>query len=97
MTVAELLSRPENWLKECLARDSKGVPVEPESESATSWCLLGAIIRVYGRTSRQEIVRNYVAEQLAERGIAGGFITTFNNHKDTTHEKVLSLCRELKI
>jgi len=48
MTVKDLLCAPTSWTTGSFARDQKGEPVDLHNPLATSWCLVGAICRVYG-------------------------------------------------
>jgi hypothetical protein len=44
----KLLSDPSKWTKETLARDIHGKPVLPCEKTAVSWCVNGALMKVYG-------------------------------------------------
>ena len=46
-TIKELLSSPESWTQNTLARDQNGKSKHHDDLSATSWCLMGAILHVY--------------------------------------------------
>jgi len=48
MTVKDLLQIPTSWTTGSFARDKNGEPVDIHNPLATSWCLVGAICRVYG-------------------------------------------------
>jgi hypothetical protein len=43
-----LISGPDCWTTDVLARDRTGCPVSPLDDSAVSWCARGAVYRVVG-------------------------------------------------
>lgn len=53
--VRELLAVPERWTQMAMARDAKGVPINPHSPSATCWCLAGALDVAIAWTPKQEV------------------------------------------
>jgi len=54
MTVKDLLRTPTSWTTGSFARDQKGEPIDLHNPLATSWCLVGAICRVYGTDTEAE-------------------------------------------
>jgi hypothetical protein len=48
----ELLSKPQRWTRGTLARDSRGLPVSPESPRACRFCVMGALYRVTNSPTR---------------------------------------------
>lgn len=50
-TVAELLAERSRWTQHANARDAHGNPIDPTSERAASFCVLGAIRRTTGRAA----------------------------------------------
>ena len=44
---------PEAWTKNKLARDIAGQAVSPDDPDAASWCLVGALVGVLGKSSRE--------------------------------------------
>lgn len=86
-----LIQKLENWTKYLWARDQFGRDIEPTSEYATCWCLLGAL-----KKERQELgvsVKTYrFAIELLQVHIGKGearSITGFNDA--SSHGEVLSL------
>lgn len=52
-TVLEILSEQDRWTNNHLARNKYGSPVNPESEDAIRWCIVGACRKVYGAASKE--------------------------------------------
>ena len=44
-SIKETLHTPDRWLREQYAADSRGWEVNPDDPAATSFCLMGAVIR----------------------------------------------------
>ena len=53
-TVAELLEVPERWCRGAFARDANGYPCQPLTIEAESFCLHGAMLRVYRDLAAQK-------------------------------------------
>ncbi len=47
MTLAELFDSPARKTSAVLARNAEDLPVDPLSESAVCWCILGGLRRCY--------------------------------------------------
>lgn len=45
MKLKDLLCNEDKWTQGALARNADGEPVDPESEEAVCWCLIGGIHR----------------------------------------------------
>ena len=81
------------WTKGALARDSDGRPRDPTGESATCWCLAGAVIVAVDRAYVDDIIR------LLDRCVPNGPwglaaehpYVRYNDHDDVTHADVLRL------
>jgi hypothetical protein len=50
MKAKDLLSDKSRWTQGALARDASGEPCRPCDDIARQWCVLGALMRVYGDT-----------------------------------------------
>jgi hypothetical protein len=90
-TVAELLSDPARWTQGYYARDAKGALVGPASQRAVCWCLLGAIVRVYGRRGHSSCLVASLREALNLPPDVT--LTNWNDAPARTHAEVLDLCR----
>lgn len=64
--IQKLLSKPDRWTKEALARDSMGRTVSPTAPSATCWCLSGAVDKVLSKTPAPGIHHKRFVEELYE-------------------------------
>lgn len=88
-TVYDLLENPDRWTKHILARDKAGIPTNILDKNAVSWCLSGAMDKVYGPKIGIDIWLK------AEKIING--VANFNDNPKTTHEKLLKMVKKLKI
>lgn len=52
---AVLIARPEAWTQGAMARDARGAEVEPLSVAASSWDMLGAVMKVASAASLMAI------------------------------------------
>ena len=59
MKVKELFSSEEKWCKKAYARDDQGKAVFSKSQSAVSWCLIGAICKCYESIIGQDDTVSY--------------------------------------
>lgn len=91
MTVLELLSDGRRWTIFALARDENYMRVLPQDKYACSWCLLGAIQRVYPNIIDQiEVIDKLIS-------IIHTDITTFNDLHSTSHEDIIRVLEEAQI
>ena len=95
MKVKELLMKPEAWTQNADARTSSGVGISLEKPEAVSFCILGAVDRVYKTESK----RNRVAARIqASLGVKYyGEVVDWNDDPARTHAEVLALCEKLDI
>ena len=93
MKAHELLDSEEKWCRRVLAMTKDGRTISPTNESAASWCIVGAIIKCYHENAKIQIeMINKVTEAAALGDIANSIalLSGFNDHANTTYEKVLS-------
>ena len=96
MKVRELLTSEEVWTKDCHARNKSGGKVNPNSESAIKWSLIGAIFKCYELQREEEFeVRLKVVRVLEEVGPLS--ISMWNDLDNTTFEDVQNLVLKLDI
>lgn len=91
MKAWELLSKPGAWTQKVCARDEFGTRVGATSDSACSWCIIGAILRLYP----------YEVGDLREKlyGVLpkGFSIAQWNDTPERTQEEVVAVLKELDI
>lgn len=94
--VRALLSEPKRWMKGGLAQDADGEDVEPFSQRAQCWCLVGAMIKVTNEAlglpgvdgyDLHEFTAYIRAQDLMKRvvGDGAGTIVSFNDAPETNH------------
>lgn len=94
MIVLDLFSYESKWGQGTAARDKYSEPTGLHSEDAESWCLLGAIEKVYGIGRYSEMKRKLL-EFLPSQ--YNGNIIHFNDSTSTTFEQVLDLVKKAGI
>jgi len=87
MKVQDLLSTPDRWTQGALARSAGGDPVDPLSEDAVAWCLVGAIMRCYSHSQLE--VEVIVPSNLR--------LNEWNDQRDRTWQDVIHLVKHLGI
>ena len=66
MKAYELLKNNSAWCQHALAKTKTGKRTSPHSKTATSWCLMGAVEKCYGRAyslhkeAALEAIRNHL-------------------------------------
>ena len=88
----DLISTPKKWTKHAFARRSNNRPTTSSSHVATKWCMVGAIQRGARIVVPEhwDVVVNETLNVLNEHSaIVKGGNTYFNDHPDTTHDKVI--------
>jgi hypothetical protein len=96
LTLGELFSRPNRWVKHHNALNREGVVVDQRSPQAVTWCLYGALALVYGPDSglvekRQNQLLAYIHahyEQFAEIGS----VSEFNDAEGTSFKDIRRCC-----
>jgi hypothetical protein len=70
MKAHELLSSPETWCQEALAKDARGDNVPPFNPKAVQWCALAAAQKVYPSPQWDEAMNRVLrALSVSEKGI----------------------------
>jgi hypothetical protein len=70
MKAHELLSSPETWCQEALAKDARGDNVRPFNPKAVQWCALAAVQKVYPPSRWDEAMNRVLrALSVSEKGI----------------------------
>lgn len=83
--VREWLNEPSHWTKGWYAHNSIGEEIRGFEEDVVNTCLVGACQKARGTSEVDDMVQileTCIPEKLV-------FIPDFNDHIDTTHEKVL--------
>jgi hypothetical protein len=90
-TVEALLADESRWCRFSDAITCEGIGVPTHDKNATSWCLVGAIRKIYGKESSkiihqmQDLVRNKSSYHSVQR---------YNDSFGRTHKEVLDLVKE---
>jgi hypothetical protein len=70
MKAHELLSSPDIWCQEALAKDTRGDNVPPFDPEAVQWCALAAVQKVYPPSQWEEAMNRVLrALSVSEKGI----------------------------
>ena len=94
-SVKTLLSVKRNWTQHTLARDFDDNPVNVSDYSASKFCLLGAIYRVYGETGSEcTKAIDKVVTVLNKRGVYS--VVDFNDDC-ATHKELMEVLQEAGI
>lgn len=83
VSARELLSDEKRWTKGASARDATGDDVDPRSERAVCWCVVGAVVKSTLGMLHQEAALNQVHDVVDEP------IPEFNDAPTSTHADVL--------
>jgi len=75
------------WTRGCLARDANGREVDPVSDQATCWCVIGAIDSVTGNENNA----SHGAVTVLDSALEGREIADFNDDPATTQTDVIAL------
>lgn len=81
-----LLSKPERWTKEKLARDKNGRACRPNAKEAVCFCLYGAGDKVAPLTGTDRFIIRAIQSEFPR---SGGMIATFNDAPHREHEHIL--------
>lgn len=91
MKIRELLTDKTKWTKGYRARTAAGTGVNPDSPSATCWCLTGAVLLCYPDSiERMQVFLKIVTE-------IGQSIVAWNDRYTRTFDEVHRLINELDI
>lgn len=87
-----ILSNPDHWIKDDMAKDKNRKSVETSDPEACSFCTLGALRRAAGITFRNSNAytdaRVAIREELPNNTVS---IACYNDRVSTTHADVLGL------
>jgi len=91
MKIKELFSNDSSrWTRGANARDINGAREDVDSNSALCWCLVGASIKCYGRSSW-----SYICDKIVDK--VGCRVVDWNDAPGRTFEDVKALVEELDI
>lgn len=92
-----LWSSSERWTKDMLARDRRGLLVDPLDRDAISWCLVGAFQRAIHELNLAQIQNAGMRfmDECAKTEF-GAPMTTFNDRSGTSFEDVQLFVKRLK-
>jgi hypothetical protein len=86
--VKDILSDPSKWTQGFFARDKLGQPCEPLDENAVQYCIVGALMRAYGRGQRYAAYARAMKAIAAIYGEAPITIDDWNDAPDRTFDDV---------
>ena len=82
----KLLRAKSRWTQGAWARDKKGDSVNPRSNAATCWCLLGGIEKVTSSYRRQDSMKNALRESADNT-----FLVRYND--GCSHQELLAVIK----
>ena len=91
--VAELLSPEGRWTQRVFARNCVGLPINPESPSATCWCLQGAIQRIAGENGSIGTLTTIAYAVSAQIPTKEASISVWNDRHDRTQQQVVTVAK----
>lgn len=100
MKIKELFNDDSKWCKDALATNIDNDIVDPNSPTATRWCLAGAIFKCYPPERRNEIeqrIRIRIGMSFNLRSGDKVPISLWNDDKDRTFEQIKDLIESLDI
>ena len=101
-----VLSKKEAWTQHTLASNGRGISVMPYDPAASCFCMMGALERAARGIMEDHQIREFYAKEdaLSAEVAAANFVSDvlfgrrgiysipgFNDHRDTTHEEVISV------
>lgn len=81
----DLIRDPKHWTKGSFAINKNGNRVDPSSDKAFCFCMVGAIYRTGSDRNKESEAINVLSTQTT-----GGAILVFNDSPTTSHEEVMS-------
>lgn len=91
MKIKELLSDKSKWIQHTYAVEIIGGHVNPHSDKAVAFCLLGALARCYGGSNEYMEVKARIVKKV------GWYISLWNDDENRIFEEVKALVEELDI
>src|SRR3546814_20060096 len=98
-----VIADPINWTKESLSRTSAGDEIWPTDDTATCWCLGGALLKVVDAPNSNEIDDRYrIAREFLDREFGNGDtpdsdFEDFGEFNDAQSHSALLSCLDRKI
>lgn len=99
-SLQELFAKDNSFCKNTLATNKDGNPTSPHNLNATSWCIIGAIEKIYG--SYQQLLKygKIIHNKLNPDELNSddwSSIIDWNNAPERTIEDIRKLVKELNI
>lgn len=80
--IYSLLENEKRWTTHAEARDAAGELVDPKSEKAVCWCLLGAIRKVSNTTDERVALLVVLDNRLGQSLMTLALFNDFSTHQD---------------
>lgn len=90
MKAWQLLRDPERWNKGAAARDQNGKPCSYDNPSASSWCVLGALMMLYGP-------RGWASRLVKTEILVGCWVPKWQDAPERTHAEVLAALKKADV
>lgn len=91
--ITEIINIINNgWCQKAFAVDVNGNVIHMLDKNACSFCLNGAIYKVYDMADKNKYIFFHVERVL--RQVCGGSIAFFNDKKGRTKEEIIQVCNE---
>jgi hypothetical protein len=96
LTLAQDLIRdPRKWTKGYFARNERGTMVEANSQNATCWCAVGAVLKVSNYSPYLGLSNNKVIRLLSQAS-NDVIVPHFNDNPDVTHGDIMAMFNRAK-
>lgn len=95
MKIKELLTDESKWTKEVNARDSRGVPIDPNSDGASCFCIIGAIFKCYPDPQEHNDVYDKIKAEVTSR-YPTPFLSDWNDH-EATFEQIREVLEKVDV
>jgi hypothetical protein len=105
MKAHELLSSPDTWCQEALARDALGDNVPPLDPEAVQWCALAAVQKVYPPSQWEEAMNRVLrALSVSEKGIKqlsksdkACCVMEWNDQRESSYQEIRKILLEADV
>jgi hypothetical protein len=104
MKAYEVLSDSSKWTQRYFAQDTKGRLVDWDDKDACKWCLIGALRKTYPNFGCEPAyysicarVMDEIRKHKSSDGNEFHSMAQFNDHIETTYEKVVKILKDADV